>query len=179
MGSVRRRTFLTWAIGGVIAAVVAAVATVVGVFLTPSETKTPTVRIPKRLADLVDGDVIPLRAPPGWALVTADGGGANKAGGLVAAGFVVRTCGRTEVLAATCSHLGCTLNFESARSRFECPCHGSTFEAACAAGGKSVFGLNGNVVHGPAGFPMAHIRWEPSAAPDELMLTMVRSSPTS
>ena len=179
MGPVRRRTFLAWAIGGAIAACVAAVATVVGVFLTPSESEAPAVRIPKRLGDLVDGDVVPVQAPPGWALVIADGGGANKAGGRVAAGFVVRTCGSTEVLAATCSHLGCTLNYESARSRFECPCHGSTFEASCAVGGKSVFGLDGDVVHGPAAFPMAHIRWQRSAAPDELLLNMVRTSVTS
>ena len=173
----RRRTFLTWAIGAVVAAGVAAVAAVTAIFMTPpAGILAPAIRLPKRLADLADGEVIPILSPSGWSFVMADGGGHNRSGDIANEAFIVRTCGRTEVLAAICSHLGCTLVHRS--ERFECPCHGSTYETACAVNERSKFAVNGTVVHGPATFPLAHIRWGATSTPDEISVAMVRSRAT-
>ena len=43
----------------------------------------------------------------------------------------------------TCTHLGCTTNLQS--QVFVCPCHASRFDA------------NGDVVHGPATFPLRQL----------------------
>jgi Rieske Fe-S protein len=165
---------LIWTVGGLFTAAVAAVAAALGGIFGPSAALAPSTRIPKRLADLVDGDVIPIQLPANWSLVTADGGGAIKAGDLAQSGFVVHTCGRTEVLAGTCSHLGCTLAYQSEQSRFDCPCHGSRYDLTCSTG-RSIFAVDGTVIHGPAKFPMAHVKWRPGAAPDEIALDMLPS----
>ena len=34
------------------------------------------------------------------------------------------------MLSPLCPHLGCPINWHPDRSRFECPCHGGTFDAA-------------------------------------------------
>jgi len=31
-------------------------------------------------------------------------------------------------LSSTCTHLGCTLNYDVVAERFRCPCHGSVFD---------------------------------------------------
>jgi cytochrome b6-f complex iron-sulfur subunit len=41
-------------------------------------------------------------------------------------------------LSAICTHMGCTVSYNSSAQNFPCPCHGSVFD------------LNGNVVQGPA-----------------------------
>jgi menaquinol-cytochrome c reductase iron-sulfur subunit len=35
--------------------------------------------------------------------------------------------GQVEVLSAVCPHLGCTIQWSSAKNQFLCPCHGSVF----------------------------------------------------
>ncbi len=47
-----------------------------------------------------------------------------------------------EALSARCTHLGCTVHWVPAESRFKCPCHGSEFAA------------DGAVLHGPAERPL-------------------------
>ena len=46
------------------------------------------------------------------------------------------------VASAVCTHLGCTVAHFSSDLKFHCPCHGS------------VFGADGNVLHGPAPRPL-------------------------
>jgi len=46
------------------------------------------------------------------------------------------------VASAVCTHLGCTVAHFSSDQKFHCPCHGS------------VFGADGNVLHGPAPRPL-------------------------
>jgi nitrite reductase/ring-hydroxylating ferredoxin subunit len=43
-------------------------------------------------------------------------------------GFLLRTGQDVKGLSAICTHMGCILNFSKFRDRFECPCHGATFE---------------------------------------------------
>ena len=45
-------------------------------------------------------------------------------------GFLIRRGQAVEALSAVCTHMGCILNYSSFRQRFECPCHGATFDLA-------------------------------------------------
>ena len=53
--------------------------------------------------------------------------------------FLIRDGAGFKALSARCTHLGCTVNYDSVSRRFRCPCHGSTFA------------LSGRWVSGPAG----------------------------
>ncbi len=54
--------------------------------------------------------------------------------------FVVRRENEFRVISALCTHLGCTVQWQS--ENFECPCHGSRFAA------------DGSVIAGPAPRPL-------------------------
>jgi len=56
--------------------------------------------------------------------------------------FVIRQGNLIKVVSAVCTHLGCSLQWAGERNRFECPCHGSSFDAA------------GRVTAGPAQTPL-------------------------
>lgn len=43
-------------------------------------------------------------------------------------GFLIRRGQDVTGLSAVCTHMGCILNYSKFRDRFECPCHGATFE---------------------------------------------------
>jgi glycine/D-amino acid oxidase-like deaminating enzyme/nitrite reductase/ring-hydroxylating ferredoxin subunit len=53
--------------------------------------------------------------------------------------------GTLHVLSSTCTHRGCQVAWNSAERTWDCPCHGSRF------------GLDGQVVHGPAVTPLRQI----------------------
>ena len=50
--------------------------------------------------------------------------------------------GDLHVRSAVCTHLGCMIAFNSAEKSWDCPCHGSRF------------GIDGEVLHGPANAPL-------------------------
>ena len=41
--------------------------------------------------------------------------------------FVIRERNQVHVIAATCTHLGCTVEWKTQLGEFDCPCHGSKF----------------------------------------------------
>jgi cytochrome b6-f complex iron-sulfur subunit len=43
-------------------------------------------------------------------------------------GFLIRQGQEVKGLSAVCTHMACILNYSKFRDRFECPCHGATFE---------------------------------------------------
>ncbi len=50
--------------------------------------------------------------------------------------FVFRRPEGMYAVSSVCSHLGCNVNWDDARHGFDCPCHGSTFDAD----GKNIAG---------------------------------------
>jgi cytochrome b6-f complex iron-sulfur subunit len=56
--------------------------------------------------------------------------------------FVIRQENKIKVVSAVCTHLGCSVQWAQERNRFECPCHGSLFNA------------RGQVTAGPAQNPL-------------------------
>jgi cytochrome b6-f complex iron-sulfur subunit len=43
-------------------------------------------------------------------------------------GFLIRQGQEVKGLSGVCTHMACILNYSKFRDRFECPCHGATFE---------------------------------------------------
>jgi cytochrome b6-f complex iron-sulfur subunit len=43
--------------------------------------------------------------------------------------FVVRERNQFYVISAVCTHLGCTVEWKTEQKEFDCPCHGSKFQA--------------------------------------------------
>lgn len=58
------------------------------------------------------------------------------------AAIIVRGRSGFKAFSASCTHLGCLVNWDSAGKRFLCPCHAAVFDE------------NGGVVSGPAPAPM-------------------------
>ena len=74
---------------------------------------------------------VDLSAPANADLGTV--GGSVTSNGVI----IVRTSSGYNALSPTCTHQGCTVNYNQASTKFICPCH------------NGVFDINGNVVSGP------------------------------
>jgi len=164
-----RRGFLTWWMGGLMAATVGAGCAPLAVYLLPPAAvgqvrKRISVTLPQTLASLAEGAAVRFDAPPNGSFTMADGGGANSAGSATFGGYLTREGGALRVLGITCPHLGCSYNFDSGLKHFLCPCHGSQFA------------LDGKVLRGPAAFPLSHLTWEHGAAPDEILVDGLTTS---
>jgi cytochrome b6-f complex iron-sulfur subunit len=57
--------------------------------------------------------------------------------------FIVSSPGDIAVLSATCSHLGCLVNYQREKKEFLCPCHGGRYD------------LTGRNIAGPPPAPLA------------------------
>jgi cytochrome b6-f complex iron-sulfur subunit len=66
--------------------------------------------------------------------------------------FVVREENDFHVVSAVCTHLGCTVQWKGEKHEFDCPCHGSRFQA------------DGSVIGGPAPRPLSW--WAVALSPD-------------
>jgi Rieske Fe-S protein len=149
--NVSRRTFLTWWMAGLMTATVVAGLAPILVYIwppPPAGEKLGDVKVTPQtpLSQLAEDDVVRFDAPPNSGFIELDGGGANAKGNVTYSGYAVKHAGKTTFFAVTCSHLGCSVNFNKDAKRFECPCHGSRFS------------LEGQVIHGPALFPLSHLK---------------------
>ncbi len=59
--------------------------------------------------------------------------------------FIVSSAEGLTVLSATCSHLGCLVNYSKEKGEFICPCHGGRYD------------LNGRNIAGPPPAPLGRI----------------------
>ena len=88
-----------------------------------------------------------------------DGGGDNAPGKIAFGGYVVKElAGSLVVFAVNCSHLGCSIAYKTDSKTFDCPCHGSKF------------GIDGQVVHGPAIYPLSHLDWKQGKTAKEIVV---------
>jgi len=60
--------------------------------------------------------------------------------------FIVSSAGAITVLAATCSHLGCLVNYHKDKHEFVCPCHGGRYD------------LTGKNIAGPPPAPLTRLQ---------------------
>jgi nitrite reductase/ring-hydroxylating ferredoxin subunit len=107
-------------------------------------------RILKELAapKLVEGGVTAVkqlvgqRLAPGPKGELAPGMGRIESRGLHKVAVYKDAHGREHCVSASCTHMGCILAFNPLETSWDCPCHGSRF------------GVDGEVLHGPATVPL-------------------------
>ncbi len=139
-----RRRFLTWGIYGVGAAVtVALVVPAVGYFISPIVSGNTSLQVPVGDISQFASQTVPkqidvnyeykdeFKQVPGAITVYVQ---AKKEGASKAEDF--------RVLSPICTHLGCLVQWKEENKNFNCPCHGSIFDA------------NGAVIKGPANKPL-------------------------
>lgn len=160
---VTRRTFLGWWLASLLTATVITGLAPILVYFWPAppkgQKKGPlTVSLQTPIDQIQEGTATAILAPtsPNSAFVMEDGGGDNAAGDLAFGGFIVKNKGKVEVFAQNCSHLGCSVAFNKDAGSFDCPCHGSRFH------------IDGTVLHGPAAYPLSHLKWSQGDKPTEI-----------
>jgi cytochrome b6-f complex iron-sulfur subunit len=161
---VTRRNFIVWYLAGLLTATVLAIVAPILIYIYPpqgqTKTKDTTIRLDKSLDSLGNDEAVKFQSPAETGFIMKDGGGDNAPGKVAFAGYAVKdAAGAVSVLAVNCSHLGCSVQFNTDAKRFQCPCHGSQFSSA------------GQVVHGPAVFPLSHLEWKPGSNPGQIVIT--------
>lgn len=146
------------AIGSVCALAAASVIVVTVLYSQPPRMLPPSeavVNLGMQISEMPSGEAIRFAAPAGVKFEMVDGGGNNRTGEGAAVGWFVHTNNDFLALAADSSHLGCLVMFDDRAAQFQDPC------------GGSLFALNGAVLHGPAAFPLSHLRWR-QAGPNSI-----------
>lgn len=161
---VTRRNFILWYLAGLLTATAVAIVAPMLVFIYPpqgnSKRQDITVKLDKAPAGLQSGEAIKFESPRDTGFVMKDGGGDNAPGRIAFGGYAVRgLSGALKVFAINCSHLGCSIQFNTDAKRFDCPCHGSRFSS------------EGQVVHGPAAYPLSHLTWTEGPNPGEIVVS--------
>jgi Rieske Fe-S protein len=161
---VTRRNFIVWYLAGLLTATVVAIVAPIVVFIYPpqgqAKRKNVTVTLDKPLTAVASGEALKFEAPPETGFIMRDGGGDNAPGKVAFAGFAAKdTAGQLNVFAVNCSHLGCSVAFSTDTKRFDCPCHGSQFS------------IDGQVVHGPAAYPLSHLDWQQGSSPNQVLVS--------
>jgi Rieske Fe-S protein len=159
---VTRRNFIVWYLAGLLTAFALAVLAPLLVYIWPTGAKVKnaiiSVTLKTPLNKLADQSVVQFNAPNEMGFKMVDGGGDNYPGKVTFGGYAIRLGGTILVLSVTCSHLGCSVDFETSGHYFHCPCHGSEFF------------INGALKHGPAQAPLSHLGWKLGSSPSEIQV---------
>jgi len=136
-------------IGGLCILIVLSIAAAAAIYSWPPAHSKPEVVVDLGvpISSLAKGQALRFTAPPGTAFEMVDGGGLNAAGKPAQVGWLVHTESGLAALAADSPDDGCAVAFDLATERFMDPCHGA------------MFALDGQVLHGPATAPLAHLGW--------------------
>ena len=158
-----RRNFITWYLAGLLTAFSVALVMPILAYIYPpagnNKKQDIPIKLDKPLGDLGNGEGVKFQAPADQGFVMKDGGGDNAPGKIAFAGYAAKDeRGNVNVFATNCSHLGCSINLNSDKKRFECPCHGSIFD------------IDGKVTHGPAVYPLSHLDWKEGSNPGEIVV---------
>jgi hypothetical protein len=147
--SLRGSSRLPALIGGLCLITFLSIAAVATIYVWPRTLTKPEVVIHLGVptSSLAKGEAVRFTAPAGTAFKMLDGGGLNAAGNPAQVGWLVHSDGGLIALAADSSDDGCAVAFDLPSQRFEDPCHGA------------MYALDGQVLHGPATSPLAHLGW--------------------
>src|SRR5712692_6904355 len=162
---IQRRTFLAWYMAGLMTATVLAVVAPILVFIWPPPARGQRfapidVSLDKPLDQTQDGDVTRFDAPtqPDSAFVMQGDDGDNDPAKLAFSGLATKNGDEDNVVGINCAHLGCSVALNKDAKTLDCPCHGSRFR------------LDGTVQHGPAAYPLSHLKWQPGDNPTTLKI---------
>jgi len=160
-GAVDRRSFqlLVLYLLGALIAVALAIPTVL-YLLVP-----PRLRKPTSYVDAGDISQLPPGVPTEMTFVESGVDGWRAVSQKKTAWVVKRPNNRIVAFGPQCTHLGCAYHYEEAAKEFVCPCH------------SSVFGIDGNVVSGPAPRPLD--RYATRVQKNRLLLGPLRPATTS
>lgn len=146
-----RRRLLAWFVRGAAAAAGAAVALLAGAVAVPSAPARMRRWIKAaRLSDLSPNTPTPV-------VVTAarrDGWHRSRKPQVVF--LTLTSSNEIRALSATCTHLGCRVEWNSGADRFECPCH------------KGAYDRDGRVISGPPPAPLPPVSARVDLARDEV-----------
>ena len=160
--TITRRNFIVWYLAGLLTAFAVAIVAPLLLFLWPSGGKTKrtnvTVKLNQPLSQLQNNQTLQFNAPANFGFMMVDGGGDNAPGKVTFGGIATRLQDTITVLSVTCSHLGCSVQFDQSARIFKCPCHGSQFD------------IHGGVIHGPAQFPLSHLAWKQGSGAGEIIV---------
>jgi Rieske Fe-S protein len=159
---ITRRNFIVWYLAGLLTALAVAVLAPLLVYIWPTGSKvkkaTVTVNLSQSLEQLQESQALQFNAPANFGFMMIDGGGDNYPGKVTFGAFAVRTGSQVNILSVTCSHLGCSVNYDTTAHIFGCPCHGSQFN------------IDGQVVHGPALAGLSHLGWKQGSSPNQIIV---------
>lgn len=163
---VTRRNFIVWYLAGLLTATEVAIIAPLLPFIYPPQGNTRRqdirIKLDRAPSELQNGEAVKFASPSDTGFVMKDGGGDNAPGKVAFSGYVAKDAGGAlNVFAVNCSHLGCSVQLNASAERFECPSHGSRFS------------IGGEVVHGPAVYPLSHLTWHQGANPDEIIVAGV------
>jgi Rieske Fe-S protein len=151
-----------WYLAGLLTAFAVAILAPLVVYIWPSGSKVKktdvTVNLSQSLDQLQENQALQFNAPANFGFMMVDGGGSNYPGKVSFGAYAVRASNQITVLAVTCSHLGCSVSFDTTAHIFGCPCHGSEFT------------LDGGVARGPATAPLSHLGWKQGANPNQIIV---------
>jgi Rieske Fe-S protein len=161
---VTRRNFIVWYLAGLLSAIAVVIPAGLLVYAWPKATggkvreQNVTVTLDRPLDQLQENQALQFNSPPNTGFKMVNGGGDNYPGKVTFGAYAIRVANEIIILSVTCSHLGCSVQFDNSAHTFNCPCHGS------------IFNIDGQVLHGPALAPLSNLGWKLGSSLKEIVI---------